>query len=595
MSLVEVPVTQAEIEAFERRHDVTVRTEIEAFRARAAQLLAGEITEDDFRAYRLRFGIYGQRQAGVQMVRTKVPGGTLTADQMDRMADVADAVGGGRGHLTTRQNIQYHFVPLARVADALHMLADAALTTREACFNTVRNITGCPYAGITSQEVFDVRPYARKVAYAFLRKSLTDAMPRKFKMAFDGCTHRDCTIGAIHDMGFKAVIKDGRRGFRVVMAGGLGPLPVEAVLLDEFLPEERLVNRVEAVLRVFNQHGNRANRNKARLKFILRERGAEWLRENIEREYADILENGGIPTPDCVPEGFGAHSSKPRALGSGALLPIVGAAPSGDAAYDRWLDTNVEEQKQTGYASVTVRIHQGNLTGAQMRSLGSIARDAGDSEIRITVEQNLVFGFIPLAWLPRVYKALEAIGLNHAGANELSDVLTCPGAYSCNLALTKSMNLGAAIRDITIGYDDPLLRKLHVKISGCPNSCGQHWIGDIGFYGNARKIGGHEIPFYQMMLGGGYDSEGIMRYGLAVQSLPAKLAPIAVKRVLEHFQANHLHGETFREYVLRYKIEFFRAELLDLAKPAEIDPELYKDWGDDDDFSLKLGRGECAA
>lgn len=595
MSLVEVPVTQAEIEAFERQHDVTVRTEIEAFRARAAQLLAGEITEDDFRAYRLRFGIYGQRQAGVQMVRTKVPGGTLTADQMDRMADVADAVGGGRGHLTTRQNIQYHFVPLARVADALHMLADAALTTREACFNTVRNITGCPYAGITSQEVFDVRPYARKVAYAFLRKSLTDAMPRKFKMAFDGCTHRDCTIGAIHDMGFKAVIKDGRRGFRVVMAGGLGPLPVEAVLLDEFLPEERLVNRVEAVLRVFNQHGNRANRNKARLKFILRERGAEWLRENIEREYADILENGGIPTPDCVPEGFGAHSSKPRALGSGALLPIVGAAPSGDAAYDRWLDTNVEEQKQTGYASVTVRIHQGNLTGAQMRSLGSIARDAGDSEIRITVEQNLVFGFIPLAWLPRVYKALEAIGLNHAGANELSDVLTCPGAYSCNLALTKSMNLGAAIRDITIGYDDPLLRKLHVKISGCPNSCGQHWIGDIGFYGNARKIGGHEIPFYQMMLGGGYDSEGIMRYGLAVQSLPAKLAPIAVKRVLEHFQANHLHDETFREYVLRYKIEFFRAELLDLAKPAEIDPELYKDWGDDDDFSLKLGRGECAA
>lgn len=594
MSLTETPVTQAEIEAFERQHDVTVRTEIEQFRGRAAQLVNGEITEDDFRPYRLRFGVYGQRQAGVQMLRTKVPGGTMTADQMDAMAAIADMVGGGKGHLTTRQNIQFHFVPLAKVADAMHLLADAGITTREACFNTVRNITGCPYSGLTRQEVFDVRPYARKVAYAFLRKSLTDSMPRKFKMAFDGCTHRDCTIGAIHDLGFKAVMQDGKRGFRVVMGGGLGPLPTEAVLLDEFLPEERLVNRVEAVLRVFNQYGNRKNRNKARLKFVLRERGAEWLKAQVEKEYEDVLANGGIPSPDVVPEGFGGYLSQPKPLGTGAQLPVLDRAVSGDAAYDRWLETNVEEQKQTGYAMVTVRVNQGNLTSSQMRSLAALSREAGDSAIRIAVEQNLVLGFIQLANLPKVYAALEAIGLAEAGADELSDVLTCPGAYSCNLALTKSMNLGAAIRDVVKAYDDPGLRGLHVKVSGCPNSCGQHWIGDFGFYGNARKIDGHEVPFYQMMLGGGYDGEGMMRFGLAVQSLPAKLAPEAVRRVLEHYMENRVAGESFREYVLRFKVEFFRNHLADLAKPAEIDPDMYKDWGDEGDFSLKLGRGECA-
>ena len=595
MSLTESPaLTQAEIDAFEREHDKTVRTEIEAFRERAAALVAGEITEDDFRPYRLRFGIYGQRQAGVQMLRTKIPGGMLSADQMDTMAVISDMVGGSKGHLTTRQNIQFHFVPLARVADAMHVLADSGLTTREACFNTVRNVTGCPYAGLTRHEVFDVRPYAQKVAYAFLRKSLTDSMPRKFKMAFDGCTDQDCTIGAIHDLGFKAVIRDGKRGFRVLIGGGLGPLPTEAQLLDEFLPEEHLVSRIEAVLRVFNEFGNRKNRNKARLKFVMRERGFEWLKTQVDKEFADIREKGGIATPEVVPEGFGAHTSQPKPLGTGALLPVVNRAASEDPEYDRWLETNVQEQKQTGYAMVTVRVEQGNLISSQMRALAKLARDAGDGAIRIAVEQNLVLGFIPLGLLPRVYSALQEMDLSRAGANELSDVLTCPGAYSCNLALTKSMNLGAAIHDVVSGYDDPSLRGLHIKVSGCPNSCGQHWIGDVGFYGNARKIDGHEIPYYQMMLGGGYDSEGIVRFGLAVQSLPAKLAPVAVRRVIDHYRENRLERESFRDYVLRFRVEFFRSQLADLAKPAEIDPELYKDWGDEDAFSLKLGRGECA-
>ncbi len=279
---------------FEQRHDDTVRAEIERFRSDINSFLAGNYTDDQFRGLRLRFGCYGQRQPGVQMIRTKIPGGKLLASQLDTLAEVSDEYAGGKGHFTTRQNLQYHFVPLARVPNLMHKLADAGLTTREACFNTVRNVTASPYAGLLCDEVFDVIPYVQKVAYTFLRQKLTDAMPRKFKIAFDGGGEKDRALCSIHDMGFRAVIRDGQRGFHVVIAGGLGPLPTEAQLLDEFLPEERLINRVEAVLRVFNKYGNRQNKNKARLKFVMRERGIVWLREAIEKEYSDILANGGI-------------------------------------------------------------------------------------------------------------------------------------------------------------------------------------------------------------------------------------------------------------------------------------------------------------
>jgi sulfite reductase beta subunit-like hemoprotein len=581
---------------FNQNHDQTVRAEIEAFREKAAEFAAGKITDDDFRPYRLRFGCYGQRQPGVQMMRTKVPGGMLTAAQMERLADVSDFCGGGKGHLTTRQNMQFHFVPLEQFADAMHMLHDVGMTSREACYNTVRNVTACPYAGLTPHEVFDVRPWSRKVAYAFLRQTLTDAMPRKFKIAFDGCTNSDCTIAAIHDVGAKAVIRDGQRGFKVVIGGGLGPLPVEARVLDEFLPEDRIVNRIEAVLRVFNQYGNRKNRNMARLKFVMRERGFDWLKEQVEKEYADILANGGIPTPTEVPEGFGAFTGTPIPLGTGAQLPVVNRGDSGDPAYDRWLESSVEEQKQTGYAMVTIKVQQGNMTSTQMREVAKVAREAGDGCLRVSVEQNLVLGFVQLGLLPRVYAALKAIGLGEAGAREIQDVVTCPGAYSCNLALTKAMNLGDAVEEMVRGYDDPLLRNLQINVSGCPNSCGQHWTAEIGFYGNARKIEGKEVPHYQMLLGGGYDETGVMRFGLQIMSLPARLATVAMQRVLEHYKANAVAGETFRNYVLRYKVEFFRKELLaDLQKPVNLAPEMYKDWGDDENFSLQLGRGECAA
>jgi sulfite reductase beta subunit-like hemoprotein len=586
---------QATREQFEVEHDQTVRAEIETFRERAEAFLAGEITENDFRPFRLKHGIYGQRQAGVQMVRCKIPTGLLSARQMEQFARVADEFAGGKGHLTTRQNMQFHFVPLARVADVMHMLADVGLTNREACYNTVRNVTTCSWAGLTPHEVFDVRPYAQKIAYAFLRKDLTGNLPRKFKIAFDGCADQDCIQGAINDIGLRAVIRDGRRGFRMSIGGGLGPLPTEAQLLDEFVPEEMLIHKCEAVIRVFNQYGNRKNKFKARMKFVLRERGFEWLQEQIEKEYRNILQNGGIPMPEMVPEGFGGYHSKPQPLGSGALLPVVHPGSSGDAAYDRWLETNVVEQRQTGYATVIVRVDQGNLTSAQMRGIAGLAREAGDGMVRIAVNQNLLLAYIPLARLPGLYAELRELGLGDAGANEIDDIITCPGAYSCNLGITKTMNLGEALQAVVRNYSDPAVRRLQIKASGCPNSCGHHWIADLGFYGNARKVAGREVPYYQMLLGGGFDEEGIMRFGLAVQSIPAKLAPMAVERVLDHYVANRLPGEGFRQYVLRHKVETFRELTADLAKPVELEPEAYQDWGDTVDYSLQLGRGECAA
>jgi len=295
-------------EQLESQHARTVREEIETFRQTSQAFLAGDMSEDDFRPFRLKHGIYGQRQPGVQMVRCKIPGGLLTSPQVEQLGRIADEFGGGRGHLTTRQNIQYHFVPLERVPDLMHLLADVGLTNREACYNTVRNVTTCVWAGLTHGEVFDVRPYAQRLAYAFLRKDLTSNLPRKFKFAFDGCAGKDCIQGAINDVGLRAVIRDGRRGFRVIIGGGLGPLPTEAQLLDEFLPEEHLLQRCEAVVRVFNRYGNRKNKNLARLKFVMRERGIDWLKDQIEKEFANILANGGIPWPELVPEGFGGYN-----------------------------------------------------------------------------------------------------------------------------------------------------------------------------------------------------------------------------------------------------------------------------------------------
>lgn len=569
----------------EAQYDRTVREDIELFRDQSNQFLSGQINADQFRAFRLRRGIYGQRQEGVQMVRTKIPGGLLTADQMRQLARVADQFGGGKGHLTTRQNMQYHFVPLQSVPDLLHLLADVRMTTREACYNTVRNVTACPLSGLHPEELFEVQPYARRLAFAFLHRELTDSLPRKFKVAFCGCPN-DCMATVINDVGLRPVIRDGERGFRMTVAGGLGPLPTEGKVLHEFIAAEDVVRRVEAVIRVFNVHGNRKDKNTARLKFVMRKRGFDWLRDAIEEQYQDIVANGGIPMPSDVPASFGGFQPQPPPKGAGQFLPVYN--PS--AEYKEWRETNVALQKHEGHSIVTVKVRQGNLSGDQMRGLASLCEHAGDGSLRVTMQQNVILAWVPNGALSRVYGILSELGLNDSRADEISDTLTCPGAYSCNLGLTKSMNLGAALADTVRGESDPLIRRLRINISGCPNSCGQHWIADIGFYGNARKIDGREVPYYLMLLGG-TDHE----FGIAIQSLPARLAPVAVERVLTHYKSNHNDGESFRAYVMRHRAEFFKSLTADLVKPPAENPEMYRDWGDEQEFSLKLGRGECAA
>lgn len=580
--------TQTSVEA---QFDQTVHEDINLFRSQVADYLSGKLTDDEFRAFRLRRGVYGQRQMGVQMIRTKVPGGLATAEQMEMMADIADKYAAGKGHLTTRQNMQFHFIPLPVVPDLLEELARVRLTTREACYNTVRNVTGCPLTGLCMDEVFDISPYVRQASFAFLHKDLTDNLPRKFKISFCGCKV-DCMAGGIHDLGFTARVLDGQKGFHVVAGGGLGPLPSEAQVLDEFLPVERLVNRCEAVIRVFGKYGNRKNKHKARLKFIIRERSWDWFKEQVELEYADILANGGIEAPEFVPEGFGAYSSKPRELGREPLLPVL---PDLSPQYENWLRTNVRPQRQAGNVLVTVKVPQGNMTSQQMRAVSQIARSAGDGLIRITIDQNLSIAWVQQARLREVYAILDQAKLAESGADEIDDIVTCPGAWSCNLGITKTMSLGEALRHTVSNHPDPLVRKLHIKASGCPNSCGQHWLGDFGFFGNVRKMNGREVPYYQMLLGGGKDREGMLKYGFTIQSLPAKSAPEAVRRVIEHFIANRQPDETFREYVVRNKVETFRTLTADLAKPADLDPDFYMDWGDHEQFSLQLGRAECAA
>jgi sulfite reductase beta subunit-like hemoprotein len=573
-----------------------VRRDIERFRQELDAYSAGQISEEEFRACRLLRGVYLQRQAGVVMVRTKIPGGRLTAAQMLQLAEIAEQFAAGRVHLTTRQDVQFHFVPLPRVPALLHRLADARVTTREAGYNTVRNVTVCPFAGLCPEEAFDVWPPARRLAGAFLYQEWACHLPRKSKIGFSGCP-RDCALSAIHDIGLRAVVRPQngclQRGFRMVVGGGLGPLPTAAVVLEDFVPEERLLTQCTAVIRVFAKHGNRRNRHKARLEFLVREKGEEWLRSTVDRECAEIERDGGIEVPAAISEALAGERGETVA----AALSAPGLDPeaAGDPEFARWLESNVVEQKQPSRVAVVVRVDQGKLTADQLRGLAGVAAEAGDGCLRTTPGQNLVLTGVPPEKLRQVHRALKRLRLGAAGAGGLADITTCPGAETCTQAITQPMPLAAALQQTLQRYDDPTVRRLTLKVSGCPNACGHHWIADIGLYGNARKLTGRWAPYYQIVLGGGYDLEGRMHFGVPVQSIAARLVPVALTRILDHYLSERAGEERFRDYVLRYTPAFFRTMTHDLAKPPEWFPDLFRDWGSEADFSLQRGQAECAA
>jgi len=582
--------TLSEVE--ERHSREAIEAEISRFEERVQQLRSGAISEEQFRPFRLKHGTYGQRQPGFQMLRVKVAAGVLKPAQLRVLAGIADTYSTGRGHLTTRENVQFHFVKLENVPAAMRLLADAGLTTREACGNTVRNVTACPVAGICPGEAFDVTPYALGVSRYLLRHPDFHDLPRKFKIAFSGCeSDGDCAVAGIHDVGLIAQVRGNngtsRRGFKVLVGGGLGSLPTEAAVLTDFLPEEELLPTVEAILRVFSETGNRKNKFKARMKFVLREKGIEEFRRLV----AERRKRSEAPA-----ETFTVPSPIQPSLVTIALAPLSfsAAAKQTDPEYDRWAEHNLMFQRQTGYGAIWIKLPAGTFYSHQMRGLADLLEKNELNGLRIAVNQDLVIPWVPFDRVRTVYDELRALDLATPGARTISDVTGCPGATTCNLGITRSLTLADVLSRELAGQSDPEIQKLRIKISGCPNSCGHHHIADIGFYGNARKIGEQQAPYYQLMLGGKVDANGV-RFARQVMAVPARPIPAIIRELLAFYQQDRRPGEAFTAWVGRTTDKDISARLRPFANVTEPSEEFFVDWGDTETYSLKLGRGECAA
>lgn len=583
-----------------------IAAEIEEFERRAAAFLRGEEDEESFKAYRLSYGIYGQRQPGYQMVRVKIPHGRLTADQLDALAEFSERFcekgeypgGGGRGmgHITTRQDMQFHFVRLERVPEAMRHLAAHGLTTREACYNTVRNITGCPLAGACGTEAFDITPYAQAATELFLRNPICQSLPRKFKISFSGC-ETDCAFGAMHDIGMVARIVDGERGFRVWVGGGLGNSPRPAQLLYDFLPVADLYPTLEAIVRIFDAEGPRKNRARARLKFLFdKTYTVDSFRERVEEVRAQLPADAWC---------FRILASLPARVETEARRRIeaVDRAPVAadhlvrGMAFARWKATNVLPHRQPGYAIVTIRLNLGDITGEQLRIVAEAARRFSAGEVRATIGQNLALRDVRVEDLGALYDFLLPHGLAEAEALGMRDIVTCPGADTCNLGITSSRGLGRAIArwlDERRLHDLPEFAGATIKASGCPNSCGQHHLATVGFYGNSKHVGDDPVPHYMMLLGGRVDASGA-HMAQPIMRIPARRVPIALDRLVERYRADRRDGELFAEWVGRVDREALKTDLADLALSDAPSPEELVDWDQDRVFTGKTGEGECAA
>jgi sulfite reductase beta subunit-like hemoprotein len=586
-------MTVAALTEVEERHSrEAIEAEIVRFEERIRELQSGAITPEQFRPFRLKHGTYGQRQPGFQMLRVKIAAGVLTPAQLRALAIIADEYSTGRGHLTTRENVQFHFVKLENVGAAMRLLADAGLTTREACGNTVRNVTACPVAGICPGEAFDVTPYALGVSRYLLRHPDFHDLPRKFKIAFSGCENDgDCAVAGIHDVGLIAQVRGNNgkshRGFKVLVGGGLGSLPTEAAVLTNFLPEEELLPTLEAVLRVFTETGNRKNKLMARLKFVLRAKGIEEFRRLV----AEKRKLSQAPA-----EAFTVPSPINPSLVTIAPSPLSSATvrTQRDPEYNRWAEHNLMFQRQAGYGGVWVKLSAGTLHSNQMRGLADVLEKNKLTGVRIAVNQDLVIPWVPFDRVRAIYDELHAFDLATAGARTISDVTGCPGATTCNLGITRSLTLAEVLSRELNDYTDPEIQKLRIKISGCPNSCGHHHIADIGFYGNVRKVGEQQAPYYQLLLGGKVNADGV-RFARQIMAVPARPIPAIIRELLSFYQQDRHAAETFTAWVARTPDKTIKERLLPLAEVTATSEDIFMDWGDTEIYSLKLGRGECVA
>jgi sulfite reductase (ferredoxin) len=544
----------------------------------------GELTAEQFRAFRLLRGVYGQRQEGTQMIRVKIPFGRLDSRGLDALADVGETYSRAFGHVTTRQNVQFHFVSMANVEPLMRRLDEAGLTTRDACGNSVRAVTACERAEICDGAPFDVSPYAEAVTRQFLGHPLASSLPRKFKIAFSGCAS-DCAKAAIHDLGFIAAVQNGEPGFKVVAAGGLSSSPQNALVLHEFVRAGEIGRIGEAILRIFHRLGNRENRQRARLKYVRKKLGDQGFRDEYAKVRAEV---------------------DAEAAAELALPPPANRAPSGpvlddvavprDGAYLSWRSTSIVDQKHEGYVAAYIRLNLGDITSEQMRALGKIADEIGDGTVRLTIDQNILLPWVDERSVPALYARLSKDGLARLDLHTVRDVTSCQGADTCNLAVTSSRAVAAAITARLeadgLGATGAAAKTL-IKISGCPNSCGQHHIADLGFHGGAKNTGDGPVPVYQLHLGGGVDERGA-RFGRQVVKIIARRVPDAVVRLLHFYEAERTAGETPMAFFERIDGKRVVAALGDVVT-APTTPVERADIGETAGFLIHSGEGECAA
>lgn len=568
--------------------------EFDDFDSEAGKFLGGETPEDVFIGFRLKQGVYGQRQPAVQMIRVKLPFGGITPEQMDTFADVVERWAPlKKGHITTRQNVQIHHVPLDHAAALIREISAAGLSSREGCGNTVRNVTGDPLAGVCEGEVFDPTPYVGAYVRYFVRHPTTQLMPRKVKTAFDG-TSDERAIAGIHDIAFHAREQGGVRGFEVRLGGGTSIMPRVAPTLFDFASADdgEYLKVAEACFRLFDrQEWLRANRARARLKVLVDRDGIDAVRAMVEEE----LLGDWVAERDFTPDLF-EYDEQASAPG-----PYTGgASPNGDhREFDRFRAVNVVPQRQHGFSAVTVKITRGDLTPEQFRGLGQIMREFAGGHARTTVQQNLVLRWVRDDALYDVWQRLCELGLGDAGADEISDVVSCPGTDSCKLGITASMGLNQAIQERveSLAIEDPLARRIHIKMSGCPNGCSQHHIANIGFYGASIKVGEHTIPAYVAHIGGRYEGgEVAMGTRLKVR-LPAKRVPDAVERWISLYLDGRVGGEDFNAFADRVGQAAFEDQVRELALPVEFGIQtmsMFIDWNRSGPFEVIRGEGECA-
>jgi sulfite reductase (ferredoxin) len=570
--------------------------EFDDFDTESTRYLKGGLTEEDFIKFRLKQGVYGQRQPDVQMIRVKLPMGGVTPDQLDAFADVIDEyVPLRKGHVTTRQNIQMHHIPLPDVAKLMREIAEVGLSSREGCGNTMRNVTGDPRAGVLEDELFDITPYAGAYVRYFVRHPTTQAMPRKVKTAFTA-TDEDNAITQIHDMAFVPRVRDGVRGVEIRVGGGTSIMPRLAPTLYEFVELDNgdYLKVTEACMRIFDrQDFLRVNRARARIKVLIDKIGIDAFRELVEEE----LEGDWVAQRDfSLDEILFDVDEEANAPDAGTGY----ASPNGDRRqFDHFLDANVHAQRQHGFCTVEVKIRRGDLTPEQLRGLGEIMRRYSGGFARTTAHQNLVLRWVRQESAYEVWQALSELELGDPGADEISDVVSCPGTDSCKLGITSSMGLNQAVSDRIVQMEivDPLTRRMHIKMSGCPNGCSQHHIADIGFYGASIKVGERTIPAYIPHIGGSYEG-GEVRYGQRLKArLAAKRVPEAVERWVRFYESDRQEGEPFRAFVDRVGAPEFEQRVKDLTMPIEFNLEnmnQFIDFNREAPFVVQRGEGECA-